>query len=79
MKLTKSALREIIREELQQLSEKKIPKKGTADYHQHKIALDTVKNPNKWMLGGPNSDEAVEILKKKFGYSDTDIKNLKGK
>lgn len=58
------------------LTEKKIPTKGTPDYHQHKIALDTVKNPMKAMLGGPSKKEAIEILKKKFGYSDADIKKL---
>ena len=70
-------LRQLIRKEVRRvMNEKKVPKKGTADYHQHKIALDTVKNPNKAFFGGMDSDEAVEILKKKFGYSDSEIKKL---
>lgn len=46
--------------------------------HQLKIAIDTVKNPLKGkFLGGPSEEEAIEILKNKFGYSDDDIKKLK--
>lgn len=60
------------------LSEKSTPKKGTADYHQHKIAVDTVKNPMKGkFLGGPSADEAEETLKTKFGYTQKDIDKLK--
>jgi hypothetical protein len=45
--------------------------------HQLKILLDTVKNPNKSLLGGPSAEEAEEILKKKFKYTDAQIKKLK--
>jgi len=58
------------------LGEKKSPKKGTPEDKQYKIAVDTVKNPDKSLLGGPSEKEAIETLKKKFGYSDKDIKKL---
>ena len=59
------------------ISEKKIPKKGTAEFHQHKIALDTVKNPMKGkFMGGPSYEESIEILTSKFGYSKADIRKL---
>lgn len=57
------------------LNEKK-PKKGSPDYHQYKIAVDTVKNPAKSLMGGPSEEEAIKTLKKKFGFSDKDIKKL---
>jgi len=50
---------------------------GLADTRQKRIAIDTVKNPNKALLGGPSASEAEDILKTKFGYSDKDIANLK--
>jgi hypothetical protein len=57
---------------------KKIPKKGTPEWHQHKIAVDTVKNPLKGtFFGGPTSTEAEYILRYKFGYTDKDIIKLK--
>lgn len=60
------------------LSERRIPKKGTADYHQHKIAVDTIKTPMKGVfLGGPTAKEAEQILKTKFGYVQSDIDRLK--
>lgn len=58
------------------LDEAKKPKKGTPEWHQHRIAVDTVKNPNKALLGGPSEKEAIKTLKKKFGYTDKDIKKL---
>ncbi len=58
------------------LSESKKPKKGSPEYKQYKIAIDTVKNPDKSLLGGPSEEEAIEILKKKFGYTDKDIQKL---
>jgi hypothetical protein len=58
------------------VNEKNIPKKGTSDYHQHKIAVDTMKNPNKSMMGGPSPKEAEQILMKKFGYSKKEIDKL---
>ena len=45
--------------------------------HQEKICRDTVKNPNKSMLGGPSPEEAEKTLKSKFGYSDDKISKLK--
>lgn len=60
------------------LDEKKKPKKDdTVEYHQYKIAIDTIKNPRKSLLGGPSYEEAVEILKRKFDYSDEEIEKLK--
>ena len=49
-----------------------------ADVRQKRIAIDTVKNPNKALLGGPSANEAEDILKTKFGYSDNQIAKLKG-
>ena len=48
------------------------------DKHQKKIAIDTVKNPSKSLLGGPSPEEAEKILKDKFGMSDKQIAKLKG-
>lgn len=62
---------------VESLNEKKVPKKGSAGYHQHKIAKDTVKNPNKSLLGGPSPEEAEETLINKFGYSKKEIDKLK--
>ena len=45
--------------------------------HQEKICRDTVRNPNKSMLGGPSPEEAEKTLKSKFGYSDEKISKLK--
>lgn len=61
------------------VSEKKLPSKNNPpDWHQHKIAVDHVKNPMKGkFLGGPSAEEAEEILRKKFKYSDKDIAKLK--
>ena len=47
------------------------------DKHQKKIAIDTVKNPNKSLLGGPSPEEAEKMLKDKFGMSDKQIEKLK--
>ena len=47
------------------------------DKHQKKIAIDTVKNPSKSLLGGPSPEEAEKILKDKFGMSDKQIQKLK--
>ena len=48
-----------------------------ADTRQKRIAIDTVRNPSKALLGGPSASEAEDILKTKFGFSDKDIANLK--
>ena len=50
---------------------------GLADTRQKRIAIDTVRNPSKALLGGPSASEAEDILKTKFGYSDKDIAKLK--
>ena len=50
---------------------------GLADTRQKRIAIDTVKNPSKALLGGPSASEAEDILKTKFGYSDKQIAKLK--
>ncbi len=66
---------------LEQMDEKKKireAKLSVPDKHQKKIAIDTVKNPMKALLGGPSAEEAEEILRKKFKYSDAQIKKLKG-
>ena len=48
------------------------------DKHQLKILKDTIKNPAKGMfMGGPSAEEAEEILKTKFGYTDAQIKKMK--
>jgi hypothetical protein len=57
---------------------KRINEISPADKHQKKIAIDTIKNPNKGkFLGGPSAAEAEKILKDKFGYTDSQIKKLK--
>jgi hypothetical protein len=45
--------------------------------HQKKIAIDTVKNPSKWLLGGPDAEEAEKVLKDRYGYTDEMIAKLK--
>ena len=59
------------------VNEKKVPKKGSPDYHQHKIAVDTVRNPMKALMGGPSAKEAEQTLLKKFGYSKKEVEKLK--
>lgn len=59
------------------VSEAKKPAKGTPEWHEHRIAVDTVRNPNKALLGGPSAEEAEDKLRKKFGYSDAEIEALK--
>ena len=51
--------------------------KSVPDKHQEKIAKDTLRNPNKSLMGGPSAKEAEEILRNKFGYSTAQIKKLK--
>jgi len=48
------------------------------DKHQLKILIDTVRNPDLWLLGGPNESQAIQILKTKFNYSDKKIEALRG-
>ena len=47
-----------------------------ADKHQLKILVDTVRNLDRWLLGGPNESQAIQILKTKFNYSDKKIKAI---
>lgn len=51
--------------------------KDVPSKHQEKIAKDTVKNPDKALLGGPSVEEAEKMLKDKFGYTDAQITKLK--
>jgi hypothetical protein len=46
------------------------------DVYQHLICVDTVKNPNKELLGGISYFEALQVLKTKFNYTDNDINKL---
>lgn len=55
----------------------KTNKTNVAQYHQEKIARDTVKNPNKAFLGGPSAD-ASETFLRSIGYTDKEIQKLKG-
>ena len=50
---------------------------NTLDKHQLKILVDTVRNPDTWLLVSVNESEAKQILKSKFNYSDKKIKSLK--
>jgi len=60
------------------LTEKYLGEASVPDTHQKKILIDTVKNPMKGkFLGGPSAEEAEKILRKKFGYTDDQIKKLK--
>lgn len=59
------------------LTEESVQEASVGDKHQKKIAIDTVKNPMKGkLLGGMSEKEAINILKTKFGYTDTQIKKL---
>ncbi len=80
-KVTKGDHIIVERREIMDIVEKYIgeAKLSVPDKHQKKIAIDTVKNPMKALLGGPSAEEAEEILRKKFKYSDAQIKKLKGK
>ncbi len=48
-----------------------------ADKNQKKIAIDTIMNPDKSLLGGLIPNEAEKILKTKFKFTDQMIKKLK--
>lgn len=48
----------------------------TPEKHQLKILIDTVKNPDKGLLSGPDADEAKRILKEKYHYTDKQISDL---
>lgn len=53
---------------------KRKSKLSTAQSHQLKIALDTVRNPSKALLGGPSLAEAREIVRKLTGMTEQDEK-----
>ncbi len=53
------------------------PKKGTPEWHECRIACDTVRNPAKALLGGPSADEAERKLLNKFGYTQAEVDALK--
>ena len=61
----KKAVRDLLDgyyEDIEVNAAKKLPVKGSPDWHKHKIALDTVKNPNKALLGGPSLEDAKKML-----------------
>jgi hypothetical protein len=48
------------------------------DHHQELICRDTVRNPAKGLfLGGPDAEEAEQILREQFNYTDKQIQRLK--
>jgi hypothetical protein len=47
------------------------------DKRQMLICVDTVMNPNRGLLGGPDAEEAERILRTKFGFTDEAIAHLK--
>ena len=50
---------------------------GVVERNQLKVLLDTVRNPAKGMfLGGPSAEEAEEILREKYKYTDAEIAKL---
>jgi hypothetical protein len=51
--------------------------KDTFEKHQLKVLLDTVRNPMKSLLGGPDAEEAEDTLRDKFQYTDAEIRRLK--
>ena len=50
---------------------------NATDIAQKKIAIDTIKNPAKALLGGPSEEDSIKILKGKYHYTDAQIKKLK--
>lgn len=50
---------------------------GVPDKHQLRILKDTLKNPDKALLGGPSVEEAEQILRDKFKLSPDQINKLK--
>jgi hypothetical protein len=51
---------------------------NTFDKHELIICRDTVRNPAKGIfLGGPDAEEAEQILREKFNYTDEQIQHLK--
>jgi len=59
---------------------KKPDKSDTARWHQHKIMVDLVRNPNKrFLFSDPkmNDKEAEKILKENYNYTDAEISKLR--
>ena len=54
-----------------------VVEEGYAENQQKKIAIDTLRHPDKSILSGPTVAEAEKTLKEKFGYTDEQIKKLK--
>ena len=50
---------------------------NATDIAQKKIAIDTIKNPAKALLGGPSEEDSIKVLKGKYHYTDAQIKKLK--
>jgi hypothetical protein len=68
------ALRAVAQEEAAKVVPKNVP-----DKHQLKILIDTLKMHPAMagVMGGPSREEAEEILKKKFNWTDADIHKVK--
>ena len=50
---------------------------NATDIQQKKIAIETVKNPAKALLGGMSEEQAVKILKNVHKYNDKQITKLR--
>ena len=50
---------------------------NATDIQQKKIAIETVKNPAKALLGGMSEEQAVKILKTVHKYTDKQITKLR--
>ncbi len=48
-----------------------------AAWHEHRIAVDTVRNPMKSFLGGPSAEQAAQTLRQRYAYSDSEIESLR--
>ena len=49
---------------------------AVGDRHQKKIAMDVLKDPAKALLGGMDQEEAMDILRNKFNFSQRQIQTL---
>lgn len=52
------------------------PDRYKADKQQYRMAVDIVQNPNKALLGGMSYEEAVELLKDRYEFTDQLIQRL---
>lgn len=50
----------------------------TFERRQRAILIDTVRNPAKAFLGGPDAQEAERVLRGKFAATDADIADISG-